>query len=251
MRLLLAFVCMALVGASARGETIAVAAAISLRDAMTQIAADYEKASGDHVEMTFGSSGQLLAQIKSGAPIDAFISAADAQVDELIEKKLAEKSTRKVVAGNKLVLIVPGDSREEIKSFEALAGDTIKKIAIGEPKTVPAGMYAMQVLKKLKIDDQLAGKLIYGANVRQVLDYVQRGEVSAGIVYATDAKEAGEKVKVVATAEESTHDPIRYPAIIVKASTRQAAAKKFLDYVGGEKGQAVLTAKGFAGADGK
>lgn len=245
------FVMTVLLVAAARGESINVAAAISLREALAQTAGDYEKASGDHVEMTFGSSGQLLAQIKSGAPIDVFVSAAQAQVDELIEKKLVEKSTRQVVAGNKLVLVVPGDAKDAINSFEQLTSAGVKRVAIGEPKTVPAGMYAMQVLKKLKIDEKLEEKLLYGANVRQVLDYVQRGEVSAGVVYATDAKEAGDKVKVVATADASTHDPIRYPAVIVKASAKQEAAKKFLEYVRGEKGQAVLRAKGFAGADDK
>jgi molybdate transport system substrate-binding protein len=249
MRVVIVFFVAAFLSHRACAESINVAAAISLREAMTQVGADYEKASGDHVEMAFGSSGQLLAQIKGGAPIDVFVSAAEAQVDELIEKKLAEKSTRQVLAGNTLVLVVPRDAKDAIKSFEQLTNEGVKKVAIGEPKTVPAGMYAMQVLKKLKIDDKLQGKLVYGANVRQVLDYVQRGEVSAGIVYATDAKEAGEKVKVVATADASTHDAIRYPAVIVKASVKHEAAKKFLEYVRSEKGQAVLRAKGFAGAD--
>src|SRR5205814_2358830 len=104
----------------------------------------------------------------------------------------------------------------------------VKQIAIGEPKTVPAGQYAMQTLKSLGLSDQLKGKLILGANVRQVLAYVERGEVSAGIVYLTDAKQSGDKVKVVATAEESTHEPIVYPGVVLKTSTKTDAAKKFL-----------------------
>ena len=232
---------------AARAETINVGAASSLREAMEQIAAGYENQTKDHVELTFGSSGQLLAQIKGGAPIDAFISAADAQVKELIEAGLADESSRQVIAGNELVLIVRASAKEELKTFQDLT--KVKRLSIGEPKTVPAGQYAMQALKALKLDETLRDRIVYGTNVRQVLDYLRRGEVPAGIVYATDAKEAGDEVKVVATAEGSWHEPIRYPAVIVKRSAKQEAAKKFLEYLRGEKAQAILKAKGFAAAE--
>ena len=143
------------------------------------------------------------------------------------------------------MLIVPRDSNVPLDSFESLGKGTIKRLAIGEPKTVPAGEYAVQVLKKLKLDDALADKLVYGSNVRQVLDYVTRGEVTAGVVYATDAKQAGDKVKVVATAPEDSHEPIVYPAVLVKKSRNAAAARRFLDHLATDDARHILQQRGF------
>jgi molybdate transport system substrate-binding protein len=228
---------------ASRAETITVAAAVSLKEAVTEISQAYQAESGDKVEFTFGSSGQLMAQIKSGAPIDVFISAANKQMDDLMKDGLIDNSTRRIIAGNELVLIVPSNADNSVNDFKSLAKDSVKKIAIGEPKTVPAGQYADQVIAKLELN--IKDKLVFGTNVRQVLDYVERGEVSAGIVYATDAKQSGDKVKVVAVAEPSTHEQIVYPSVVVKASAKQTAAKKFLDYLGTEKAIAVLKSKGF------
>jgi molybdate transport system substrate-binding protein len=104
------------------------------------------------------------------------------------------------------------------------------------------------VLKKLKLSDALKDKLVYGSNVRQVLDYVSRGEVTAGVVYATDAKQAGDKVKVVATAPKDSHEPIVYPAVLVKKSRNAAAATRFLDHLGGEEARRILKERGFTPA---
>jgi molybdate transport system substrate-binding protein len=226
--------------------TVRVGVAISLREAMTDVASAYEKRTGDKIELSFGSSGQIMMQIKGGAPIDAFISAADKQVNDLIAAGLVDEKSRRDVAGNTLVLIVPRDSKVALDSFESLAHAPIKRLALGEPKTVPAGEYAAQTLDKLKLTAALSDKLVYGANVRQVLDYVIRGEVTAGVVYATDAKQAGERVKVVATAPKDSHDPIVYPAVIVKKSGNAAAAKKFLDYLStDDEARRLLEARGF------
>jgi molybdate transport system substrate-binding protein len=232
-------------GKGERDGVVRVAAAISLREALGQTAKAYEADTGRRVELTFGSSGQLAAQIKSGAPIDAFVSAANKQVDELEKAGLVDAKTRRVVAGNDLVLIVPASSSVSLADFKSLSEDAVKKLAIGEPKTVPAGQYARQVLAKLEIERKLADRLVYGANVRQVLDYVERGEVTAGIVYATDAKESGEKVKVVATADAATHEPIEYPAVVVKESKKPAAAAAFLDYLKSDRARKIFQDKGF------
>jgi molybdate transport system substrate-binding protein len=233
-------------GPTRAGETIRVAAAISLKEAITDVAAAYERRTGDKVELSFGSSGQILAQIKGGAPIDAFISAADKQVKELAAAGLADEHSRRVVVRNSLVLIVPRDSKVKLDSFESLATAPIRKLAVGEPKTVPAGEYASQALERLKVTAALSDKFVYGSNVRQVLDYVIRGEVTAGIVYATDAKQAGDKVKVVATAAAASHDPIIYPAVVVKKSSTRDAAMRFLDYAtSDEDAVRLLEARGF------
>jgi molybdate transport system substrate-binding protein len=235
----------------ARAEMIRVGAAISLREAMTEIAKMYKADVSDDVELNFGSSGQLAAQIENGARIDLFISAANAQVEQLVKDRLVDQATRRVVAGNDLVLIVPAAAKDPPTGFKDLAERRFKRIAIGNPKTVPAGEYAMQTLKAMKLAEAVEARLIFGTNVRQVLDYVERGEVSAGVVYATDAREAGERVKVVEKAEAATHKPIEYPAVIIRSSKNPAAAKRFLDYLGGEKARKILAEKGFVVADAK
>jgi molybdate transport system substrate-binding protein len=228
----------------ALAEAIRVGVAISLKEAATEIGAAYESASGDTVEFVFGSSGQVAGQIKNGAEIDAFLSAATRQVDDLANEGLVDGAARTAVASNALALIVPAGAKDAPASFAALA-DANGKVAVGEPKTVPAGQYAGQVLKSLKLADRLAGRLVFGTNVRQVLAYVERGEVAAGIVYATDAREAGAKVRVVATADPATHEPIVYPAVVVTASKRRAAAERFLAHLQSREARKVLRARGF------
>ena len=246
MRLFCAFAILLLAADCARAGTIRVAAAISMKEALTEIGKGYEAEAGGKVEFTFGSSGQLAAQIKAGAAIDLFISAADKQVDDLVQGKHADPATRRVIAGNTLVLVVPAGAKGGPASFEALGDASVGRIAVGEPKTVPAGMYARQVFDSLKLSDRVKPKLVYGTNVRQVLVYVERGEVAAGIVYATDAVQSGDKVKVVATADAKSHDLIVYPAVVVTTSKQRGAAERFLRYLSGDKAGATLEAKGFA-----
>jgi molybdate transport system substrate-binding protein len=236
-----------LTAAAARGETITVSAALSTKETLQAIAADYEKATAVHVRFNFQGSGELEAQIEQGAPVDAFVSADDAEMDKLTAAGDTDPATRRVVARNRLVLIVPADSAAPASfpaSFEGLKAVT-GKIAIGNPKSVPAGRYAEQVFKTLKLDSAVAGRLVYGQNVRQVLTYVERGDVAAGVVYQTDADVAGDKVKVVATADAAAHDPIEYPAVVVKGSAHAAAAGRFLDYLKTDAAMAVWRAKGF------
>jgi molybdate transport system substrate-binding protein len=225
---------------------VRIAAAISLREALTQIAADFEKVSGIKVELVFGSSGQLLAQIRNGAPVDAFISAAREQVDVLEGDGLTLPDTRQVIVGNALVLIVPADRRLGLQSFQDLARGDVRRVAIGEPATVPAGQYALQVFEKLKLVESLRGRLVYGTNARQVLDYVARGEVAAGVVYATDARTEKDRVTVVATADAAWHEPIAYPAVVLRAAAHADAAKRFLAQLAGPEAAAVFTRCGFA-----
>jgi molybdate transport system substrate-binding protein len=226
-------------------EPLRVAAAISLRDVLTAIASDFEKDSGKKVEFTFGSSGQLLAQIQNGAPIDVFISAAHDQIDALEREHLSAPGARRVIAGNRLVLIVPKKSGVPLTKFEDLAQADVKRVAIGEPTTVPAGQYARQVLEKLKLVEPLHDRLVYGMNVRQVLDYVTRGEVTAGIVYATDARAETDDVKIVATADESWHKPVEYPAVPLKSSRHASTAEKYCAFLVDQKSTAVFKSYGF------
>lgn len=237
---------------TARADSIRVGAAVSLKEAFGEIATLYKADTGETVEFVFGSSGQIAAQIKSGAPIDAFVSAAQKQFDDLAKDGLLDVKTRHLVAGNELVLIVPVAAKGgAVGGFDDLKKDAVAKIAVGEPKTVPAGQYAAQTLKALKLDDVVKGKIVFGTNVRQVLAYVERGEVQAGLVYRTDAqesaaKESGDKVAIVATADAATHEPIIYPAAVLSKTEHGDAAGHFLDYLMSEKAIAVLRAKGFS-----
>jgi molybdate transport system substrate-binding protein len=241
-----------LLASPALAETITVAAAVSLRDALGEIARQYESETSHEARFIFGSSGQLMAQVRNGAPIDLFISAAGGQIDDLLKQDLVLEPTRTVIAGNTLVLIVPADARAAPARFADLADPRHRRIAIGEPKTVPAGEYAMQLLRSLKLDDAVAKRAIHGTNVRQVLSYVERGEVDAGIVYLTDALESGgDKVRVIDKADAKLHDPIRYSAIVVKASKHQAATRRFLEYLAKEPARRALKGRGFTIPDRK
>ena len=230
---------------AAHADTITISAAISLKDALTAIAKTFESESADKVEFNFGASGPLAAQIQQGAPVDAFISAANKQVDNLIKSGKADPTTRRVIVLNTLVLIVPTAAKNPPQSFADLTADRVGKIALGQPKTVPAGQYAMETLQNLKLADALSAKIVYGANVRQVLDYVVRNEVDAGMVYATDAKVAGDTVKVVATAPDSSHEPIEYPAVILTTATHQSAAMRFLTFLQSDPAKSIFISQGF------
>ena len=229
----------------AMADTVTVAAAVSLRETLTDIASTFKGQTGHDVRFVFGSSGQLMGQVRNGAPIDVFISAADKQVDDLAKEGLVVEATRRVVAGNSLVLVVPSGAKSPPSGFKDLPDARHRRIAIGDPKTVPAGDYAMQVLTSLKIADAVSRKVIQGTNVRQVLGYVEAGEVEAGIVYFTDALQSGDKVQVVERADERWHAPIRYPAVVVKASRRQPLAQQFLDHLQEDSSRRVLEDKGF------
>jgi molybdate transport system substrate-binding protein len=233
-----------LLAALVRAETISVSAAISLKEAMADEAKQYTADTGDKVSFHVGASGTLAAQIEQGAPVDLFISAGKSQVDAIVKDGLADASTETPIATNTLVLIVPKDSTNPPAKFEDLTDPRFTKIGIGDPKTVPAGQYAMQTFTSLQIESALTPKLAMGMSVRQVLLYVSRGEVQAGVVYATDAMQAADTVTVVATAPASSHDPIVYPAIILKAGKTDAAGS-FLKFLRSDKGKAILTAHGF------
>lgn len=229
----------------AAAQPITVAGAISLKEVLTQVSKDYEQSAGQSTQFVFGASGQLATQIAQGAPIDVFVSAGVREMDQLVKKNLVDPTKIAVVCGNEVVLIVPADAAWVPQSITDLTDSRIKRVAIGQPATVPAGLYAQQVLNKLEISDQIAGKLVYGENVRQVLDYVARGEVDAGLVYATDAIAAKGSVRVAARADASMHQPIRYVAAVIDASPRQQVAQQFIDYLEGDSARRVLAAHGF------
>jgi molybdate transport system substrate-binding protein len=226
------------------GDQVNVSAAISLKEALTEVANLYQADTGNKADLNFGASGTLAVQIQQGAPVDLFISAGNKEVTALVTAGLVDPASRQVVAGNQLVLIVPKDFVDPPAKLDDLLNDRFKHVAIGEPKVVPAGQYAMQTLKSAGLDEKLAPKLIMAENVRQVLSYVMRGEADAGFVYATDAAQAGDSVRIAIRADESAHNPIVYPAVIVKAG-RHEAAEQFLSYLAGDKARQIFQKRGF------
>lgn len=224
---------------------LTVSAAISLKDALDDVRKQYiSENPGVSLAMNYGASGTLQIQIEQGAPVDVYLSASPKQMDALAAKGLLLQGTRIDLLRNELVLIVPRDSTARISSFQDLARPDIKKVALGEPVTVPAGEYAKQVLTSLGIYNAVNAKAVLAKDVRQVLTYVETGNVDAGIVYSTDAKSSS-KVKVVATAPENSHDPVIYPAAVIKDSKNPAAARAFLDFLSGAQARAIFEKYGF------
>ena len=224
--------------------SLLISAAASLKEVLVEIQPLYQQSQPKvNISYNFGSSGTLQQQIEQGAPTDVFISAAQKQVDTLEQKGLLVTGSRNIIAKNRLVLIVPKNA-VGINSFYSLKDAKVKKIAIGEPRSVPAGQYAQQVLEKLKIWTEVKSKLVFANNVRQVLASVESGNADIGLVYATDAK-ISNRVKVVVTADEKYHSPIIYPLAVVKRSKNVNAAKEFSQFLSSNQAKAVFKKYGF------
>lgn len=223
---------------------LTISAAASLTDAMEEIKAIYAK-ENEKIALTynFGSSGALQQQIEQGAPADMFISAAPKQMDALQDQELIINDTRKDLLENKIVLIIPKEA-QPLSSFEDLATDKVKKFAIGAPDSVPAGKYAKETLISLKIWDKVEPKLVLAKDVRQVLAYVETGNVEAGIVYQTDAQ-ISEKIQIAAVAPDESHSPIIYPAAVLKSSKHANEAREFLEFLSGDQAQEIFEKYGF------
>jgi len=231
--------------AAQKGGEILVSAAISLKETFEEVSSICEKQTGIRVRFNFGASGLLQKQIETGAPVDVFASAGEKQMDDLQAKGLIISETRRNFAGNTLVLIVPAQPKITLRSFSDLARPEIGRVAIGNPRTVPAGQYAEEALKNLKLWDVIQPRLVLAENVRQVLDYVTRGEVDAGIVYASDRAGAHGEAVIAADAPKGSHSPIQYPIAVVKETGNRADAQRFINLIISSTGQAVLKKYGF------
>jgi molybdate transport system substrate-binding protein len=216
---------------STQNTTLLVAAAASLQTVLQAIDPLYRQAHPNHsLTYNFAASGALQRQIEQGAPVDIFISAALSQMDALQEQELLEPDSRINLLTNRLVLVIPKNSATRPTEFEQLTQPDVQRIAMGEPRSVPAGQYAEQVLRNLGILDQVQAKLVLGNNVTSVLTAVETGDVDAGLVYSTDAQRS-DKIEVVAIADSALHSPILYPAAIARASQGKAAAAQYLEFL--------------------
>ncbi len=224
-------------------SNLLVSAAASLKEALEEVKPLYQQTEPNkNITYNFGASGALQQQIENGASVDIFISASKKQMDALDSENLLVKETRRNLLTNRLVLIVPKSS-SGISDFRQLTGSNIKKIAIGEPRSVPAGQYAEEVFTKLGILEQVKPKFVLSNNVRQVLAAVASGNADAGVVYITDAK-TSQQVKIAATAE-NLHSPIVYPVAILKNSKNISAAKEYLQLLSSNQAKAIFEKYGF------
>jgi molybdate transport system substrate-binding protein len=224
-------------------EEITVFAAASLSNALTEIGVAHEKATGDKVVFNFAGTNTLVRQIEAGAPADLFISADEAQMDVLAAKNLIDKTTRKALLGNTLVIVTAPDG-PAISKVADLAGPAIRRFSAGDPKAVPAGVYAKKHLEKLRLWEILQPKLMPAENVRAALTVVESGNAEAGIVYKTDAS-LSKNVKVALEIPAAEGPQIVYPVALVSGSRHAAAAGKFLARLTDKEAGAVFTKLGF------
>jgi molybdate transport system substrate-binding protein len=230
--------------AAPRPVELNVFAAASLTDALKEVASGYEDKTGDKIVFNFGASSLLARQIIEGAPADIFFSADEAKMNGLEARGLILKGTRKSRLSNSLVIVVAADGNAKIDGPKDLASAKINRIALAEPKSVPAGIYAKQFLEKVKIWSTVEPKIVPTENVRAALAAIESGNVDAAIVYKTDAA-ISRKVKVAYEVPPTEGPDIVYPLAVVKESKNQAAAKRLLTYLNGSSAARVFEKYGF------
>lgn len=228
--------------------TVTLAAAASLEYAFTErLIPAFEAANpGIRIEGVYDSSGKLQTQIEAGLPADIFFSAAEKQMEALDAEGYVLSGTITDYLENRIVLIVPKEAMSDIASFQDLL--KAEMIALGDPDSVPAGQYAREILTNLGIWEALQGKISFGTNVTEVLNWVAEGSADCGVVYATDAA-ATDRVTVVSEAPEGSLDtPVVYPAALLKQTEEKNtdAAELFFEYILSDEAYSVFAEYGFA-----
>ena len=211
--------------------TLTISVAASLQAAMADAVHSYTAA---HVDVNYGGSGALAEQIVSGAPVDVFLSAAPKPMDDLAARGLLLPGTRRDLLRNDIVLI------GSVHSWQDLASPSVKRIALGDPASVPAGDYGRQVLQHLELWDSVREKLVLAKDVTQVVSYVATGNADAGVVYASDAT-AGNRIP----APPDSHAPVVYPIAVIQSTHSPEAAKAFAAYLASPSAAAIFRSHGF------
>jgi molybdate transport system substrate-binding protein len=208
---------------------ITVSAAVSLTESLQEIVKSYEP-SGGRVSLNLAASNVLSRQIVNGAPVDVFISADEAQMAVVEKASLIAAGTRVALLHNQLAIVVRPDRSAPLASAAALASDGVKRIAIGDPEAVPAGVYAKSYLERIGLFAKLQPKLLPSSSVRAALSAVESGGADAGLVYVTDAR-ASKRVRVAIVISGPDAPDIVYPACIIQSSARLEAASAFLRFL--------------------
>jgi len=234
----------ALIASTSMAANLRVSAASSLTDALHDIARIYERDAHDTLLFDFGASSTLARQIAEGAPSDVFFSADELKMDQLQQRGYIVKASRRSILSNTLVIIVPSDSNLQIKSPADLADNAISNIAVAEPQSVPAGIYAKEYLRAHHVWDRIKDKIIPTENVRAALAAVESGNVQTGIVYRSDALNS-RAVRIAFEVPASEGPKISYPVAIVGDSKQKASAQKFIDFLLSPPAQEVFRKYGF------
>ncbi len=244
-RLLLIALCLA--PATAGAAPLTVFAAASLTNAMQDIGALWAAAGHEKPVFSFANSATLAQQIEHGAPANVFASADEKWMDDVGRHDLIATGTRDVLLSNDLVLVEPKASVHPLKIEKNFAIDTVLgatgRLAIGDPKAVPAGIYAQQSLQKLGVWERARDRLAPAASVRAALLLVEHGEAPAGIVYGTDVQ-VSKTLAVAGVFPPESHDPINYPFAVVRAGDTKEA-REFLHYLHTTPAQDVFRHYGF------
>jgi molybdate transport system substrate-binding protein len=225
-------------------KPITVSAAVSLTDALIAIGAQYGREGRGTVRFNFAASNVLARQIVSGAPADVFISADDAQMDVVAAAQLLLDGSRVDLLRNQLAIVVPNDRPRTLRGPRDLMDAAFKRIAIGDPAAVPAGVYAKAWLEKEGLWQALEPRMVPGGSVRAALTAVESGAADAAIVYRTDARVAL-KATVAYVLPVDRGPRIVYPGAVVRASAARDEAKRFLDYLRGADAARIFENFGF------
>lgn len=231
--------------AAADGEiegTITVSAAASLVDALEEVTERFnEEYSEVEVDFNFGGSGALMQQIVQGAPADLFFSANESHFEAVVDEGYIDEENTVDLLRNEIVLVIPEGS-DTVTSFDDL--ENADQIAIGNPESVPAGEYSMEVFENMDIIEDIEAKFVFATDVRQVLNYVETENVDAGIVYHTDAL-TSDGIEVVDAAPEDTHSPVVYPLGTLNDTDNPEAQRAFYEFVQSEEAGEIFNEYGF------
>lgn len=231
--------------AQAQPETLTIAAANSVKDALRKVLPIFEAQHKEiAVRVIYGPSQTLRKQIEEGAPIDVFLPSLFDEIDQLEKKGLVIQGTKRVYAGTSLVLITGTTLPAPIASIQDLHTIPVRRIAIGDPKTSSVGKVAAQFLKYSKLDPKLKSQYVLGEHSRAVLDLVAKGEAELGVVYRTDAV-ADEHVRILDTAPADSHTPVRYGVAAVWTAKNISGAGDFIEFLLSSPIQAQLKQYGF------
>lgn len=221
-----------------------VSAAASLSETMTEISSLFEKERGEKLQLNFGGSNSLARQIKAGAPCDVFFSADEASLNQLTAEDLVHQNSMTKLLGNSLVVITPSNSPLKIASAADLTSPKIRRLALGDPAAVPAGVYAKQWLESQKAWDAIKGRVVATENVRGALAAVASGNAEAGVVYKTDAM-ISKEITVAFEVPVADAPAIVYPIAATKSSPDPGKAIAFIEFLKTEKAAAVFKKHGF------
>ena len=232
------------ISAAQQPVTLTVSSGAGLRNVMEAVQQTYTQITPNvTINYNFAASGVLRRQIEQGSPVDIALLASQEDMDGLQSQNLLLEGTRRNLLKSEVALIVP-QNFTGISSFQDLTSQNIKRIAIGEPRSVPLGQYAEEVFKYFGIGDRVQSKLVYARSALEIMSYVESGNVDAGIVHDTNAKQS-DRVRIVAIAPAASHKPVIYPIAILRNSRNTSAARAFIHFLSSDRAKAIFQQYGY------